>query len=160
MYALYRRLVRPVATALGGQPWLPRVSGQIVGVDRRLQKLSRGRVSLVNLAGLDGLTLSVAGVKSGIERTTFLLCVPHEKGWLVAGSNWGGPKPPAWVGNVAAADTASVQFRGVRHQVTPRELTGEERDHAWSLMVQAWPNYDTYASRTGRQIRVFLLDPG
>jgi len=160
---VYRRLVRPIAIALGGQPWLPKLNTQIVGIDRLLQKATRGKVSLVNLAGLQGVMLSVRGAKSGIERTTPLLCVPHEGGWLVAGSNWGAPKPPAWVANLSAAaergETASVQFHGVRHVVTPLEQTGADKARVWRVMVQTWPNYDKYAERTGREIRVFFLDP-
>lgn len=159
MYDLYRRLVRPIAIALGGQPWLPRLNTQIVGIDRLLQKATRGKVSLVNLAGLQGLMLSVRGAKSGIERTTPLLCVPHEGGWLVAGSNWGAPKPPAWVSNLSAADSASVKFHGVRRVVTPREQTGDDKARVWRVMVETWPNYDKYAARTARDIRVFFLDP-
>ena len=159
MYDLYRRLVRPIAILLGGQPWLPKLNTQIVAIDRLLQKAMRGKVSLVNLAGLQGLMLSVRGAKSGIERTTPLLCVPHEGGWLVAGSNWGAPKPPAWVANLSAADTASVQFHGVRHAVTPREQIGDDKARVWQVMVRTWPNYDKYAARTGREIRVFFLDP-
>lgn len=159
MYDLYRRLVRPVAIALGGQPWLPKLNNQIVGLDRCLQRATRGKVSMVNLAGLDGVTLTVRGVKSGIPRTTPLLCVVHDGGWLVAGSNWGAPKPPAWVGNLSAAETASVEFRGVRTDVTPREQVGEDRARVWPVMVRTWPNYEKYAARTGREIRVFFLDP-
>lgn len=158
MLDLYRRLVRPIAIALGGQPWLPRLNAQIVGIDRLLQRATRGRVALVNLAGLEGLMLSVRGAKSGLARTTPLLCVPHDGGWLVAGSNWGAPKPPAWVANLAAAESASVQFRGVRHDVTPREQTGADRARGWRVMVRTWPNYEKYAVRTGRAIRVFFLD--
>ena len=103
--------------------------------------------------------LTVPGRKSGIPRSTPLLCVPHEDGWLVAGSNWGAPKPPAWVGNLDAADRATVTFRGRPTAVTPRRVEGAERAAYWQVMLETWPNYAKYAERTDREIPVFLLRP-
>lgn len=157
MYSLYARLVRPLAVFIGGRSWLPRFNRQIVEVDRFLQRATRGRVALVNLAGLHGLMLTVEGARSGVPRRTPLLCVPHADGWLVAGSNWGAPKPPVWVGNVAAATRASVNYEGTEWAVEPREVTGSEREEVWAVMTGAWPNYAKYEARTDRPIRVFHL---
>ena len=56
------------------------------------------------MAGLPSIYLTVRGRKSGVERTTPLLCVPDGGTWLIAGSYFGGPKTPLWVGNLRAAD--------------------------------------------------------
>ncbi len=157
VYELYARLVRPIAIALGSQPWLPKINRQLVAVDKFLQRITGGRVGLVALAALPGLMLTVRGAKSGIPRQTPLLCVPHEDGWLVAGSNWGHPKPPAWVGNVAAASEVTVNFRGREHRCRPHEAVGAERAELWAVMNVTWPNYAKYARRTDREIRVFRL---
>jgi hypothetical protein len=90
--------IRVLAIWLGGRAWLPRFAPYIVKLDMFLRKLTRGRFTLLTLSGLPELFLTVPGRKSGIPRTTPLLCVPHEGGWLIAGSNWGQPKPPMWVG--------------------------------------------------------------
>ena len=37
--------------------------------------------------------------------------------------------------------------------------TPEEKARVWPLVVSVWPAYDTYVSRTDRDIRVFLLRP-
>jgi hypothetical protein len=29
----------------------------------------------------------------------------------------------------------------------------------WPLVLQVWPAYNTYAERSGRDLRVFLLEP-
>ncbi|WP_235734596.1 nitroreductase family deazaflavin-dependent oxidoreductase [Nocardioides alcanivorans] len=158
MYAAYARLVRPLAVLIGGQSWLPKVNRQLVSVDKFVQRVTGGRIGLVVLAGLPGLMLTVRGAKSGIPRRTPLLCVPHFDSWLVAGSNWGHPKPPAWVGNLAAADRAVINFKGRDHAVIPREVHGDEREHMWSVMNRTWPNYAKYADRTDRTIRVFVLE--
>lgn len=80
MYDAYARLIRPIAILLGGQPWLPRFNKQIVAFDRFLQRITRGRIGMVKLGGLTGLMLTVAGAKSGLPRSTPLLCVPHVEG--------------------------------------------------------------------------------
>ncbi len=151
--------MRRVALRLGAQPWLPRFAPAIVGLDKTLQRLSRGRVDLLRFAGLPELLLQVPGRRTGILRSTPLLCVPYGEGWLVAGSNWGAPEPPAWVGNLLAADEPLVTFRGHTVAADARLLTGPRRDEAWAVMLETWPNYAEYAARTGRELPVFLLTP-
>jgi deazaflavin-dependent oxidoreductase (nitroreductase family) len=151
--------IRWLAIRLGRQPWLPRFAKYIVGLDVAIQRLTRGRLTLLSLAGLSEIMLTVSGRKSGIARSTPLLCVPHDDGWLVAGSNWGAPKPPVWVGNLEAADTATVRFKGRTSTVRPRRVTGGERASYWQVMLETWPNYAKYAERTDREIPVFLLEP-
>jgi len=130
---------------------------QIVWLDTWLQRLTRGKVTLLRLAGLPNITLTVVGRKSGIPRTTPLLCVPHEGSWLIAGSNFGGAKPPLWVNNLRAAGTADVLVDGQRFPVTAREVEGEERARLWQVMLRTWPNYAKYEERTERTIPVFRL---
>jgi deazaflavin-dependent oxidoreductase (nitroreductase family) len=142
---------------------MPKLLPQITATDKFIQRVSKGRVTILDVAGLPNLMLTVKGRKSGAPRTTPLLCVPYESGNLIAGSNFGGPKLPVWVFNVRAAEEKServgVRFRGRSHEAVVRELTGAERDRAWEHMIQTWPNYARYAERTDRTIPVFFLDP-
>jgi deazaflavin-dependent oxidoreductase (nitroreductase family) len=151
--------IRPVAIWLGGRSWMPQFLPIIVRLDMFIRRLTGGRISLLTFAGLPELFLTVVGRKSGLPRTTPLLCVPHEGGWLVAGSNWGGPKAPAWVFNLADAETATVEFKGRETTVTATRVEGAERERLWRVMNQTWPNYDSYAVRTEREIQVFRLTP-
>lgn len=148
-----------LAVLVGRQPWLPRFLPQIVWLDQGIHRLSRGRFSLLSLAGLPELFLTVRGRRSGEPRSTPLLCVPHRGGFLVAGSNWGAPKLPIWVLNLRAAGEAEVDFRGRTSTMTARRVEGDERADLWALMNRTWPNYDHYAARTDREIPVFVLTP-
>ncbi len=150
---------RWLAVRIGGQPWLPRFAPTIVRLDLTLRRLSAGRLTLLSFAGLPELFLTVRGRTSGLPRTTPLLCVPRKGSWLVAGSNWGGPTPPLWVGNLSAAGNATVEFRGRERAVSARLLEGAERATAWSDMLAVWPNYAKYAERADREIPVFELTP-
>ncbi|MDI6911431.1 nitroreductase family deazaflavin-dependent oxidoreductase [Nocardioides sp.] len=151
--------LRWLALRLGAQPWLPRFDRVIVGLDLTIQRLTRGRLDLLTFAGLPELLLQVPGRRTGVLRSTPLLCVPQGDGWLVAGSNWGAPTPPAWVANLLAAEEPLVTFRGHTVAADARLLAGPERDEAWAAMLRTWPNYATYAARTGRELPVVRLTP-
>ncbi len=152
-------LLTPLAVRIGALSWMPKLLPQVVWVDTRLQRATKGRVTVLDLAGLPNLALTVPGRKSGIPRTTPLLCVPHEGGWLVAGSYFGGPDMPLWVGNLRAATTARVRVDAQEHEVTWREVEGEERAAMWRVMLRTWPNFAKYEERTTRVIPVFYLQP-
>lgn len=152
-------LLTPLAVRIGAISWMPRLLPQIVWVDTRLQRATRGRVTVLDIAGLPNLALTVPGRKSGIPRTTPLLCVPHDGTWLIAGSYFGGPNTPLWVANLRAADTARVRVDGRDHEVAWREVEGEDRARLWRVMLRTWPNFAKYEERTDRLIPVFELRP-
>ncbi|HCU50441.1 MAG TPA: nitroreductase family deazaflavin-dependent oxidoreductase, partial [Micromonosporaceae bacterium] len=77
---------------------------------------------------------------------------------VLLGSNWGGPKHPAWSYNLLANPRAKVRVKGKTYSVTARLVTGAEREAMWQLALQVWPAYATYAKRAPhREIRVFHL---
>jgi deazaflavin-dependent oxidoreductase (nitroreductase family) len=156
-------LLTPLAVRIGAIPWMPKLLPQITATDKFVQRVTRGRVTILDIAGLPNLMLTVKGRKSGVPRTTPLLCVPYRDGNLIAGSNFGQLKPPVWVVNIRAASEKG-ELVGVRtnrrpHEARVRELTGAEREEAWAHMVKTWPNYEMYEKRTDRTIPVFFLEP-
>ena len=151
--------MRSAAIKLGAQPWLPRFARLIVGTDRLIQRLTRGRLSIMTTTGLHELVLHVPGRSTGIARSTPLLTVPHDGGWLIVGSNWGAPKPPAWAANLRAAEDPMITFQGRTMAVVAREVAGPEREELWAVAVAGWPNYATYAERTDRELPLFWLTP-
>ena len=152
-------MLKPVAIWLGSLSWLPRFLPQITAMDKFLQRVTKGQWSFLRLAGMPSLMLTVLGRKSGIARSTPMLCVPYQGGHLVAGSNFGGPTEPVWVLNVRAADRVTVMVNGRTHEAVPHELTGDERAAAWEHMLKTWPNYAKYEERTNRVIPVFWMQP-
>lgn len=152
-------ILAPVAIKIGSIPWMPKYLPQIVWTDKKLQAVTRGKVTILDIATLPNLMLTVKGRKSGIPRETPLLCVPDGDTWLIAGSYFGGPKMPVWVNNVRAADRATVRFKGKTTEVVPAELSGEDRAAAWQVMLKTWPNFALYEQRTDRTIPVFRLTP-
>jgi deazaflavin-dependent oxidoreductase (nitroreductase family) len=148
----------PVAVKVGAISWMPKLLPQITWIDKRLQTATGGRWSVLRIAGLPNLMLTVVGRKSGIPRTTPLLYVPYGDDQLIAGSYFGGPNTPVWVANVRAAEQVTVRIKGISHDATPREIGDDEREPLWNHMVQTWPNFARYAERTDRKIPIFLLE--
>ncbi|MGZ4554057.1 MAG: nitroreductase family deazaflavin-dependent oxidoreductase [Mycobacteriaceae bacterium] len=147
------------ARFLGARPWMMKFAPVIPWVERFLAWLTGGRLSLLRVARLPGVRLTVLGRKSGVPRTTYLLCVPYGNGCIVNGSNWGRPHHPAWTANLMAAETAEVVFDGSTLTVRARQITGPERAQLWQELVRVWPGYEMEHRLSGRESRMFLLEP-
>ncbi len=152
-------ILTPLAIKIGAVSWMPRMLPFIEKCDVRLQGVTKGRVSFLDIAGLPNIVLRVPGRKTGSVRSTPLLCAPQDGGWLIAGSYFGNSKTPVWVLNLRACEAAEVMHRGKVLPVHWREITGPERDNAWQMMLDTWPNFTIYEQRTERLIPVFLLLP-
>ena len=152
-------VLTPLAVRIGAIPWLPRLLPQIAGFDKMLQRLSRGRLGVLDLAGLPNVLLTVRGRLSGELRTTPLLCVRDGSHWLIAGSSFGAPSTPAWAHNLREAPSAVISKGQWHMRVAPEELTSAERDRAWEILCRTWPNFELYEQRTDRLIPVFRLNP-
>ncbi len=144
---------------IGGESWFPPVAKRLMPLDAALQQRTNGRFALMALAGLDSLVLTTTGRRTGLRRPVALLCVRSPEGFVVAASNWGGPKHPAWSGNLIARPAAEIAVSGKSSAVTAVLASGAERERLWDLLTEYWPPYHAYARRTPREIRVFLLSP-
>lgn len=152
-------ILTPLAVKVGAVSWMPKMLPFIEKCDVRLQGVTKGRISVLDIAGLPNIVLRVPGRKTGTVRSTPLLCAPKDGGWLIAGSYFGNPKMPVWVLNLRACETAEVVHRGKKLSVNWREITGPERDEIWQIMLDTWPNFAIYEQRTQRLIPVFSLTP-
>ena len=154
-------LLTPLAVKIGSLSATPKFLPQITATDKFVQKVTKGRITILDIAGLPNLMLTVKGRKSGLPRSTPLLAVPRGETWLIAGSNFGGPKQPVWVVNIEANPDCQIRTKGRSQDMLARRLDDGERDEAWEFMAQTWPNYRLYEQRTEtkRQIKVFELRP-
>ena len=104
------------------------------------------------------LVLTTTGRKSGEPRKFALIYDSRGDDLVVVASKGGAPDHPGWYKNLLAHPDASVQVRGERFDVRARTADGAEREELWRLMNRSWPNYDTYATRTDREIPVVVLE--
>ncbi|WP_024793243.1 nitroreductase family deazaflavin-dependent oxidoreductase [Tomitella biformata] len=149
-----------LARWLGRHETLMRLAPAIIWLESRLRSWTNNRVSLVGIAGLASLQLTVPGRKTGLPRTTALLCVPLGDSYIVTGSNWGRPKNPVWSVNLLAAHEAEVKLGAVSRRMSVRPLAGQERDRLWEGIVHYWPGYEMELRIAGgREFRMFMLEP-
>lgn len=150
-----RRFLGSAAFAAFGKRVFPRA-------DLTLQRFSRGHASLTSAVGLPLLLLETTGRRTGQPRVTPLIHVSQGTDFLVAGSNWGQQRQPAWALNLLAEPTAAVTVHGKCVPVTARVLRGDERAEVWPLLLEIWPAYDDYVRRvhetSDREIMVFRLE--
>ncbi len=150
-------LLTPLAVRIGAIPWLPRFLPQIMWFDKLLQRLTRGRFTVLDMAGLPNIMLTTTGRRSGKARDIPLLCVPEGEDILIAGSNFGGRREPIWVKNIEATPEVTVRFDEEMSARVVHRLEGDERAAAWQHMLKTWPNFARYERRTDREIKVFRL---
>jgi deazaflavin-dependent oxidoreductase (nitroreductase family) len=149
---------RIVIKASGSKAFM-RIGPKIVPhLDRALHKVSGGRI-IMSGGMLPSLVLTTTGAKTGQKRTSPLATKPEDGSWYVVGSNFGRDTHPAWTANLIANPDAEVSFQARDTPVRAHLLTAEEKAELWPRLVTFWPNYDVYTERSGRDLRVFRLDP-
>jgi deazaflavin-dependent oxidoreductase (nitroreductase family) len=111
------------------------------------------------IGGKPVIILTTKGARSGKIRKTPLMRVEHDGHYAVVASLGGAPTHPVWYHNVVANPRVELQDGSVKHELTAREVTGEEKALWWERAVQAWPDYAEYQTKTEREIPVFVLEP-
>src|SRR5450759_4453441 len=103
-----------------------------------------------DLRGRPVIVLTSVGAKTGKLRKIALMRVEHEGLYAVVASLGGAPKNPAWYSNLKKTPHVELQDGPTKRDYTAREVTGDEKAVWWKHAVEAWPDYATYQTRTGR----------
>jgi deazaflavin-dependent oxidoreductase (nitroreductase family) len=144
----------------GMQEWFPKVFKPFFPqLDRWVYQRSAGRLTAAGPRMFPTLLLTTTGQRSGQRRTTPLFYVEDGDAIVVAATNFGLREHPAWSENLLRNPSAEVQIGDRTRRVCAREATPDEAARAWPRLVAFWPAYDRYKERSGREIRVFVLDP-
>jgi deazaflavin-dependent oxidoreductase (nitroreductase family) len=109
--------------------------------------------------GVPTLLLTTTGRKSGLPRTSALIFGQDGDDHIIIASMGGAPVHPQWYRNLLAQPDAEIEVKAEHLRVRARTAEGDERTRLWALMAGIWPNYDTYQTRTDRQIPVVVLSP-
>ena len=158
------RLYRRLFIELGRYQWFSWLSiNVLVPIDRWLYRRTGGRSSLLHFGGrasaLPTLLLTTTGRKSGEPRTTTVLYLQHGEGLVVVGSNFGQPSHPAWSANLLAHPEATVLLHGNRKSVKARLASEDEKTALWPRLLEIYPTWQAYTTRTDRSFRAFFLEP-
>ncbi len=108
--------------------------------------------------GTQTLILTTKGRRSGEPRLAPLIYGVHGDDYVIVASKGGAPDHPAWYKNLDADRKVTVQVRGDRFDAVARDVAGAERDELWELMLEEWPAYAEYQTKTEREIPVVVLE--
>ncbi len=112
-----------------------------------------------SFAGRPILLLTTTGRKTGQPRTTPLQYLEDGDNMILAASNGGNPRHPAWWLNLERNPEADVQVRNDLKPVTAEKAKGEERRRLWKLLVEMYSGYEDYRQTAQREIPVVVLRP-
>lgn len=139
--------------------WFAALGRAASRLDRRLQRATHGRWTVLGRARLPQLVLTTRGRRTGEPREVVLLHARDRDSWVVLASNWGQAQHPAWALNLLAEPRAQVTVGAVSTPVVARAAAPDEAAALLPRMRALWPGYEAYERRAGRELYLFVLDP-
>jgi deazaflavin-dependent oxidoreductase (nitroreductase family) len=105
------------------------------------------------------MLLNTVGRKTGRKRTSPLLYVMDGEDFVIIASKGGAPAHPAWYLNLKANPDATVEVGDREVRVRPEEVDSEEKVRLWQKMIEMYPTYDDFQTKTKREIPLLVLRP-
>ncbi len=127
-------------------------------VHRMLFRVTGGRIGR-RLVKNDMLLLTTTGRRTGRSHTVPLLYLEEGDTTVIIASFGGRDRHPAWYLNLLTTPSVSVQKAGKIFTATARTTSSTERVIWWPRVVAAYADYQSYQTRTDRQIPIVLLEP-
>jgi deazaflavin-dependent oxidoreductase (nitroreductase family) len=132
-------------------------TGNVIGV--WIHRASKGRLDSGS-KDVHVLMITVPGRRTGLPRSTMVRYLEHDGGYLVWGTGSGSPTEPDWFRNLRQASLAHVEIGTTTRTVTPRVMSGSDRDQVWRDVVLAQvPGVAKYEAKARRTIPVAHLTP-
>jgi deazaflavin-dependent oxidoreductase (nitroreductase family) len=107
--------------------------------------------------GAPTLLLTTTGRRTGEPTTTPLIFGRDGDDYVIVASQGGAPQHPGWYRNLVKTPDVEVQVKAERFGARARTTDDDERERLWRAMNEIWPQYDSYARRTDREIPVVVL---
>ena len=105
------------------------------------------------------MLVDITGRKSGIRRTVPVMYARDGDTYLTAGSRGGAKEHPQWFLNLVANPDVTVQVMAEVFDATAVVVPeSPERDRQWKLLVEAFPQYAEYQTKTDRVIPVIRFE--
>jgi deazaflavin-dependent oxidoreductase (nitroreductase family) len=104
------------------------------------------------------LLLTTTGRKTGTQHRTALIYRADGDNFVIVASKGGAPQHPAWYLNLQANPDVRLQVKDEEFAGRARVAEGAERERLWKLMVEVWPDYDNYQTKTDREIPVVVIE--
>ena len=110
--------------------------------------------------GLPVIILTTRGNRTGAIRKTPVMRVKDRDNYVLVGTNAGKSANPEWAYNLRGDGKVEIRDETEVYAMRVREVKDAgERARLWALAVTAFPRYEEYQERAGRQIPVFVAEP-
>jgi deazaflavin-dependent oxidoreductase (nitroreductase family) len=130
----------------------------VAPLDRRLYRLTGGRVLTAGRPVAPTLLLTTVGRRTGKQRTNPVFYLCDGNCIVICNVNPGFEQPNPWILNIGANPDVQVQVGAQTEQVRARVATPQEIESYWPQLVQMWPAYDRHFERSGQRA-IFVLEP-
>jgi proline iminopeptidase len=108
--------------------------------------------------GSKTLLLTTKGRKSGEPRTKPLIYEQDGDRYVIVASKGGAPEHPDWYRNLEDDPNVELQVLDDVFPARARTAEGEERDRLSQHVNEQWPDYESYQTKTDREIPVVVLE--
>ena len=127
----------------------------IAPLDRRLLKVSKGRLSLT---GASTVLLVTTGAKTGQIRYSSLPGLYHNDEIVLLASKGGADHHPAWYHNLKKNPDVKIMSKGKEIPYTAVITEGEERKKMMAWLLEQWSGFAAYEKRAApRVVPVVIL---
>lgn len=127
--------------------------------DSFMLRLTGGRHTFTELAGLPIIQLTMKGAKTSKLRTLTLVGVSDNGKLALIATNFGQTHNPGWYYNLKAHPECRVKCNGKEEAFIARETSGDEYEKYWQLAVSYYEGYERYKERAPRKIPIMVLEP-
>ncbi len=125
-----------------------------------LYNLTGGTIQMNNVHDPVGLlALTTTGRKSGQPRTVSLVYIKSGSSYVLAATNAGRDKHPAWYFNLRSNPQVTLRIKKQQIKAVAEMVDPEQRKQLWEQLVEASPMFARYPKLTGREIPMVLLHP-
>jgi deazaflavin-dependent oxidoreductase (nitroreductase family) len=122
--------------------------------------LTGGRIQMISAKDPVGiLELTTTGRKSGQLRKVSLVYIKSGSAYVVAASNAGRDRHPAWFFNLCSHPQVLVRIKKQQFNAVAEIADPEHRRAFWKQLVMAAPMFARYEKLTQREIPIVLLRP-
>jgi deazaflavin-dependent oxidoreductase (nitroreductase family) len=127
-----------------------------VKVHVAVYRVTGGRLGHRWRGGEIGL-LATVGRRSGLRRTTPLVCLRDGTNIVVVASNGGSDRTPEWWLNLQRCPHAELELGGRAYRVIAEEATDDTYARLTRRFCEAFPCFGRYRARTERVLPVIVL---
>jgi deazaflavin-dependent oxidoreductase (nitroreductase family) len=107
--------------------------------------------------GMPMVLVTHTGAKSGVVRTTPLVCSTDGDDVVIVASMGGAPTNPAWYHNMVAHPEVTVEHGTQTYRARVAEAQGTERQRLFDQQAAIMPFFADYQAKTTRTIPVLVL---